>query len=672
MLELDSIDDDKILEVNNVLVEKPRLFEDEELRKKPETGETTEFPREKTDHKEGVDDSFSLTSKKVDRFKCRFCKKSYIHIGRLNYHMKVKHGETVGQEERMNDDNSSSSRRNLLSCNMKRKKDNFQLPENREVKKMTESRKPVNLPPLANIINNIKMVPVSQKKFSTPFRNSTNEISNEDINDKKENELTEGIDLIEDQDVHKPTTEENDLQSETLKKKEPRNMLGNKMGSKRARNFINLDKGKKVAESQKLKTQKTDQSNLAEPLVSLWEATRKKFPELTKEEMKLCLKTALSRERELNPGSKHVKRGLIWEEVKTVLHEKSAGKTDEHKEEKRDETSNMTITTQITTNENDGTIWSNEMDNTDFGTNNIDNISSQEDILKDDLPLAEVDEADISSSEKKKQMCEDSQKNGGDTSILMQSGKCKFCGKMFQHIGVLIKHMEKKHLNPKPEPLLKCFKCNKIFKTKKTLKYHMKTHNNDNLVVCEICGENFVSKYKLSVHIRNSHTKLYCDRSNCGFEGTAAEVERHKHCKHRSGKSSVEWTCEICGKHYKSRKGVFTHKKNHKMLEDVLKKNPNSVPASALTANVEITPTFHTLVNVSMNMTNDTELGNVRSGHHDESISNQTESCRFVPGTLDVEMTASMIRQTVDVGDYWSCLFEGEKPAVRTLSFDDL
>ena len=40
-----------------------------------------------------------------------------------------------------------------------------------------------------------------------------------------------------------------------LKKKEPQNMLENKMGSQRARNFNNLEKGKKVAESQKLNRQ---------------------------------------------------------------------------------------------------------------------------------------------------------------------------------------------------------------------------------------------------------------------------------------------------------------------------------------------------------------------------------------------------------------------------------
>ena len=52
-----------------------------------------------------------------------------------------------------------------------------------------------------------------------------------------------------------------------------------------------------------------------------------------------------------------------------------------HKYGHPDDTSNMTITTHITTNKNDETIWSNEMDKLELCTNNINNISSKEDIL---------------------------------------------------------------------------------------------------------------------------------------------------------------------------------------------------------------------------------------------------------------------------------------------------
>lgn len=145
--------------------------------------------------------------------------------------------------------------------------------------------------------------------------------------------------------------------------------------------------------------------------------------------------------------------------------------------------------------------------------------------------------------------------------------KCEVCGKAYERLKMLKKHIESKHNNPKESPLLKCPKCEKLCKTVKSLKVHMKLHDRETYN-CDQCEEGFVSKFKLRLHKKNAHdSQISCNKPDCAFVGTVFEVEKHNHSRHRSGNQSGNYTCEKCGKVFKSRKGAYNHKKDHKSLE---------------------------------------------------------------------------------------------------------
>ena len=116
---------------------------------------------------------------------------------------------------------------------------------------------------------------------------------------------------------------------------------------------------------------------------------------------------------------------------------------------------------------------------------------------------------------------------------------CKFCGKKYDRIQMLINHIENIHKNPKARKSISCPKCPKALSSKKCLNAHMKIHEKELSKICHNCGLAFYSDFKLKVHVRNMHTEIVCGKNNCAFIGTATEVKKHRHSTHRSGPQSV-------------------------------------------------------------------------------------------------------------------------------------
>ena len=117
--------------------------------------------------------------------------------------------------------------------------------------------------------------------------------------------------------------------------------------------------------------------------------------------------------------------------------------------------------------------------------------------------------------------------------------KCKFCGKKYKKIGMLIKHIKNVHQEPKVKEQISCPKCKKVLSSQKCLAAHLKIHNRELSKTCYKCGLAFYTDFKLKVHVRNEHTEIVCGKDDCAFTGTAAEVSKHRHNKHRSGRSSM-------------------------------------------------------------------------------------------------------------------------------------
>lgn len=77
--------------------------------------------------------------------------------------------------------------------------------------------------------------------------------------------------------------------------------------------------------------------------------------------------------------------------------------------------------------------------------------------------------------------------------------QCHKCSGLFISFKGLRQHIGKKHnSNKKYSP---CKHCNKKFRTKYAVKFHIKqVHEKSTRVVCELCGADFYNKYMLRTH----------------------------------------------------------------------------------------------------------------------------------------------------------------------------
>uniref|UniRef100_A0A0N5BH94 C2H2-type domain-containing protein n=1 Tax=Strongyloides papillosus TaxID=174720 RepID=A0A0N5BH94_STREA len=92
-------------------------------------------------------------------------------------------------------------------------------------------------------------------------------------------------------------------------------------------------------------------------------------------------------------------------------------------------------------------------------------------------------------------------------SIDLESRKCPFCRHVSKSPAMLEKHIAR-HV---PEGMkngkkIKCPKCDEMFDKQKLLFDHIKTHENNNSIICVLCNMSFTStpeldKHKVSVHI---------------------------------------------------------------------------------------------------------------------------------------------------------------------------
>ena len=115
---------------------------------------------------------------------------------------------------------------------------------------------------------------------------------------------------------------------------------------------------------------------------------------------------------------------------------------------------------------------------------------------------------------------------------------------------------------------IKCQLCEKTFSTKGIKVSHMKTvHSDVKPFPCEMCGKCFRTAGILKTHTENIHTSV--PQSACPHCGkTFQHIESHiKHMHEERGRT---FTCEECGKLFKSKQDVSKHQRCH--LPDDIKK----------------------------------------------------------------------------------------------------
>ncbi|XP_034749721.1 zinc finger protein OZF-like isoform X2 [Etheostoma cragini] len=133
---------------------------------------------------------------------------------------------------------------------------------------------------------------------------------------------------------------------------------------------------------------------------------------------------------------------------------------------------------------------------------------------------------------------------------------CDVCGKTFPNIRCLRLH-EKVHKGVKE---FVCQECGKTFYRRDHLIVHVRTHSGEKPYHCDICGKSFSQSQNLTIHKRShSGEKPY----QCGLCGKLFNTSSHlkTHMRYHSGEKP--FSCDICGKHFRQSGQMTRHRTTH-------------------------------------------------------------------------------------------------------------
>uniref|UniRef100_A0A8C1E406 C2H2-type domain-containing protein n=1 Tax=Cyprinus carpio carpio TaxID=630221 RepID=A0A8C1E406_CYPCA len=149
--------------------------------------------------------------------------------------------------------------------------------------------------------------------------------------------------------------------------------------------------------------------------------------------------------------------------------------------------------------------------------------------------------------------------------------KCVFCGKSFEYLSHMTRHM-RKHSGEKPYI---CTVCGKRFAQKTYLtthqrthsgerpyscmecgKTHMRTHSGEKPFVCTVCGKRFAQKTYLRIHQRTHSGERPYSCMECG-KSFAQKSSLNVHLRSHTGEKP--YSCSECGKSYAYKQGFNTH-----------------------------------------------------------------------------------------------------------------
>nr|CAD7264694.1 unnamed protein product [Timema shepardi] len=147
---------------------------------------------------------------------------------------------------------------------------------------------------------------------------------------------------------------------------------------------------------------------------------------------------------------------------------------------------------------------------------------------------------------------------------------CECCGAMFHNISKLKLHMLR-HTGDRP---FTCEACGLRFGTKHRLNNHLVCHSEERPHTCGVCGKTFKRQRNLGMHEQNSHgifsQGMGKEKVVINFPCQVCDKQfttKHKLAAHmRNHTGERPFTCETCGREYKTAAGLGFHTKTSHMV----------------------------------------------------------------------------------------------------------
>ncbi|XP_030263244.1 zinc finger protein with KRAB and SCAN domains 8-like [Sparus aurata] len=158
---------------------------------------------------------------------------------------------------------------------------------------------------------------------------------------------------------------------------------------------------------------------------------------------------------------------------------------------------------------------------------------------------------------------------------------CHLCGKAFQYIGSLMKHIKTHennsdcnvcgmtyqstkelivHLQSRHNKTNFCNICGKTFANNRCLRLHERIHTGIKDFMCQECGKTFYRREHLIVHVRtHSGEKPY----HCDVCGKAFSQSQNLTIHKRSHSGERPYHCSLCGKMFNTSSHLKTHMRYH-------------------------------------------------------------------------------------------------------------